>query len=50
MKRRDLAVLALQVLGCLLLVAGVSAWSVPASLVVAGLLCVAFGLALERGG
>lgn len=50
MRRREAGILALEVVGCLLLTAGVAAWSWPAALIVAGLLCVAFGLAAERGG
>lgn len=40
--------LVLEVLGAAVLVAGVSLVSVPAALIVAGVLAVLFGLALER--
>lgn len=50
MKRRDLAILAVEAAGAALIVAGLWLWLVPVALVVGGLLCIAFGLALERGG
>jgi len=47
-KRRDATVLALEVAGALLIVAGLWLWLVPLALVVGGALCIAFALAWER--
>lgn len=47
-KRRDVAVLVVEVAGALLIVAGLWLWLVPLALVVGGALCIAFALAWER--
>lgn len=48
MKRREAAVLGIEVAGALLIVAGLWLWLVPLALVVGGALCIAFALAWER--
>lgn len=40
---------AVQVIGTLLIVAGVGLWNIPAALVTAGILTITFGVAMEMG-
>lgn len=45
-----MAAIVLQIVGAVLLVAGVVMWSLPLGLVVAGLVAGLFGIAVERDG